>query len=93
MHVKLKMEPLFALDEGVRSAPKVSWNLCMLLFVIALQFAIFILLLIMLLTVAPVVPDIPRIVAIANETLVDVRHIMPWINCTIYREASHFLKV
>lgn len=78
------MEPLLTLDGVQRQARRVPWTMCMLCFILSVQFATFVLLLTLMLDVSPVVPDLTKGLSLATRTLQFTHAVMPTLNATMY---------
>ena len=84
------MTPLLSLDGLSQRTRSVSWNMCVLWFVLAMQCATFILLLALVLNVAPIVPDIIKVIKVVDTTLYDVKFMLPQLNASLW-DLNHVL--
>lgn len=84
------MEPLISFTKIPRPARKVTWNTCLLGFILSMQFAIFVILLTIVFSIAPIVPDVMKVLETVSTTLDDVTTMLPQMNKTIH-ELDHII--
>lgn len=84
------MQPLLSLDGLSQRSRSVSWHMCLLWFILAMQCATFIMLLVLVLNVAPIVPDIMKVIHTVDTTLFDVQVMLPEMNGTLW-DLNHVL--
>lgn len=87
------MQPLLSFDglTGLRKkTTSVTWNICLLWFVLIMQVATFVLLLVIIFDIAPIIPDIMKVVRTVDQTLSDVQTMVPEMNGTIW-DLNHVL--
>ena len=63
---------------------QIPWNIGLLICNLTLTTFLCLMVIIVLTEVAPIVPDIVRVLKLVDDTLVDVRVIMPEINASVW---------
>lgn len=81
------MEPLLTLPERARN---LSWNTWLLIAILTLQCFVVIVVIIVVGRVTPVVPDLNRILHVVDDTLTDVRELLPDMKSTIW-DLNHMI--